>query len=106
MAYADHAQTTSLSCCRFDLSKPALVFGGLFIAVSAIYGSMGGLGGTPGTQNILDEVRILNAENVVGPVGIDPLAMNCDRDLKQSALNAKSTDSAGSQRRCRRHARR
>ena len=101
MAYADHAENI-LPCYRLDLTKPALVFGGLFIAVSAIYGSMGS---APGTQNILDEVHVLNAENVVGPVGIDPLAMNCDRNLKQSASN--SAIESNSKRRCRSsHARR
>jgi hypothetical protein len=60
---------------RFDLSNPALIFGGLLITATAICGTLQ----VPATPVIpVEEVVVLNDENVIAPEGIDPFAVSCD----------------------------
>lgn len=68
-------------CQRTDMSSPLLVFFGLFVAAIAICGTL-----ESHAPAIIEEVRALNHENVVGPIDMD-LVAQCGPNRR-----ARSTD--------------
>lgn len=60
---------------RYDLTHPALIFGGLLLTATAICGTLQ----VPATPVVpVEEVLVLNDEGVVIPDGVDPFVMSCD----------------------------
>lgn len=75
---------SSLNCRRFDLSTPALIFGGLFLAATA----MRGLDASPVLSPDLDDVKVLAEQPTIFGAGPkDLLVLGCQ--------NEKSTSIAG-----------
>jgi hypothetical protein len=63
-----------------DMSKTVVVFAGLLIAAFAICGAIE----SRSSINIIDDVKVLNQENVVGPLPIDVFSQ-CMREHNGSS---------------------
>jgi len=83
---------TSMSCRRFDLSTPVLVFGGLLITATAVRA----LDMSASTGVYVEEVKVIADQYTVSPKQLlDPVALSCES--RQRATHTSRTDS---QQRC------
>ena len=81
-------------CRRMDLTRTALVFGGLLLTATVLCSAME----ASGVSQILDadEVKVLRNENVIGPEEQNPVALNCDPADDSVNGSAGSTSGHGS----------
>lgn len=70
------------NCPGRDLTRPALIFAGLWLTATVVCGAMEA--SPSGVVRILpeDEVKAARAENVIGPDEHDLLAVECDKPAK------------------------
>ncbi len=71
-------------CRRTDWSQPLMVFGGLFVTAMVLCGTIEARG--PVGQ--MDDIQVLNNENVIGPVEIDPAPVECGDKAADSSTDA------------------
>ena len=77
---------SSLTCRRFDLSTPALIFGGLLLAATALRG----LDAAPAFSAELEEVKVLAEQPTMFTAGPkDFLMMGCQNERAKTVAGQK-----------------
>ncbi len=69
-------------CDRMELLNATAVFGGLCLAAIALCSTVDVT--TP--VSVHEGVQVIGDENVIGPAGVDPHAIDCSGDQKKSRL--------------------